>query len=495
MHSLPYMIWSDMARIDEDRKVRLRPPKPRGQRDEVVAWSSGFKLLMHYARSTRKARNRGTYGGKKGNARSYRQRCAIRVTYLNNKTRGQWKAHGRYLARESAAHGTAVEGVGFGHDKQGIDIASRLENWQKADDERLWKLIISPEFGDQVDLRRLTGGLMKRMEKDLGTDLEWVAVEHHNTEHPHAHVVVRGVRSDGAALRMSRDYIQRGIRSMAENLCTRLLGYRTELDAAVAERREISESRFTSLDRRIMREASNPNADFGPQYFAVSRNPTEAGLSETARLRIQHESSRLAVLHRMGLAESTGGGCWLVRRDCEPVLRAMQRAADRQKTLAVHGVLLSDDRLQMTTLDIRDLTSIDGRILVHGEEEASGRSYLMLEGTDGQVYYIHHTPEMEELRSRRGLQTNSFIRLRKLSTVRGPLVEIRDMGDSEAILRNKAHLRETARQMMQRGVIPQDDGWKGWLGRYQKALREAAFTLERQRMKEHERRKGRDLGR
>ena len=53
-----------MARTDEERKVRLRPQKPRRQMDERVAWSSGFKLLMHYARSTRKAGNRGPYGGK-----------------------------------------------------------------------------------------------------------------------------------------------------------------------------------------------------------------------------------------------------------------------------------------------------------------------------------------------------------------------------------------------------------------------------------------------
>jgi type IV secretory pathway VirD2 relaxase len=363
-----------MERTDEERKVRLRPQKPRRPRDERVAWSSGFKLLMHYARSTRKVGNRGTYGGKGRSPRPYLQRCAVRVTYLSNKTRGQWKAHGRYLARESATNENPVEGVGFVRDEQGIDIASRLENWQSAGDERLWKLIISPEFGDQVELRRLTGDLMERMEKDLGTDLEWVAVEHHNTEHPHVHVVVRGLRSDGVALRMSRDYIQQGIRSAAESLCTKQLGYRTELDAAEAERREISESRFTSLDRRIMREASNPSADFGPEYFEVVRNPTEAGLSQTARLRTQHEASRLAILHRMGLAESTGGASWLVRRDSEKVLRAMQRTADRQKTLAVHGVVLSDDRLPMTTLDVRDLTDIDGRILVHGEEEVSGRS-------------------------------------------------------------------------------------------------------------------------
>src|SRR5580700_1318464 len=257
-----------MGRTDEERKVRLRPQKPRRPGNERVAWSSGFKLLMHYARSTRKAGNCGTYGGKGRSTRPYLQRCAVRVTHLNNKTRGQWKAHGRYLARESATHENPVEGVGFGREDQKIDIAARLEDWQKTGDERLWKLIISPEFGDLTDLRRLTADLMERVEKDLGTDVEWVAVEHHNTEHPHVHVVVRGLRTDGTSLRMSREYIQQGIRSAAELLCTRQLGFRTQLDAAEAERREISESRFTSLDRRIMQEASNPNADFGPEYFA-----------------------------------------------------------------------------------------------------------------------------------------------------------------------------------------------------------------------------------
>ncbi len=407
-----------MARTDDERKVRLRPPKPRRPTDERIAWSSGFKLLMHYARSTRKARNRGTYGGKGRSTRPYLQRCAVRVTYLNNKTRGQWKAHGRYLARESATHENPVEGVGFGREDQKIDIAARLENWQRAGDERLWKLIISPEFGDRADLRRLTADLMERMEKDLGTDLEWVAVEHHNTEHPHAHVVVRGLRSDGdrlahePRLHPARDSERRRAPMHSPDWVSD--GARCGRGGAARDLgvRDLHHSTAGSCGKRRI-----PTRISAHEYFEVVRNPTEAGLSETARLRTQHEASRLAVLHRMGLAESTGGASWLVRRDSEQVLRAMQRSADRQKTLAAHGALLSDDRLPMTTLDVRDLTSIDGRILVHGEEEASGRSYLMLEGTDGQVYHIYRTPEMEELRSQRGLQTNSFIRLRKLSTV------------------------------------------------------------------------------
>jgi hypothetical protein len=188
-----------MARTDDERKVRLRPPKPRRPTDESIAWSSGFKLLMYYARSSRRVRNRGTSGGKMGSTRPYLQRCAVRMTYVNNKTRGQWKAHGRYLARESATHENPVEGVGFGREDQKIDIAARLEDWQRAGDERLWKLIISPEFGDLADLRRLTADLMELMEKDLGTDLQWVAVEHHNTERPHVHVVVRSGASETMA--------------------------------------------------------------------------------------------------------------------------------------------------------------------------------------------------------------------------------------------------------------------------------------------------------
>jgi type IV secretory pathway VirD2 relaxase len=246
-----------MARTDDERGFRLRPPKPRAAQSERAVWATGFKLLMHYARSSRR-RKRRALGGKTGARRPYLQRCAVRVTYLTNKTRGQWKAHGRYVARESAIGEQDPGAAGFTTKEDSIDIVARLEEWQKAKDERLWKLIVSPEFGDRTDLKRLTRDLMQRMEEDLGTEINWVAVEHFNTEHPHVHAAVRGLRTDGAVLRMSRDYVQQGIRAVAEHLCTCQLGYRTELDAMEAERGEITETRFTSLDRRIVREAASP---------------------------------------------------------------------------------------------------------------------------------------------------------------------------------------------------------------------------------------------
>jgi hypothetical protein len=145
----------------------------------------------------------------------------------------------------------------------------------------------------------------------------------------------------------------------------------------------------------------------------------------------------------MGLAENTGPGTWRVRREFESILRAMQRSADRQKMLAAHGALMSDERLPLAVLDFRRFTSLEGRILVHGEEDTgrqAGRGYLMLEATDGQVRYIYYAPEMEEARSRGGLRTNSFVRLRKRFSEGHPALEIEELGDSESILRNKRFL-------------------------------------------------------
>ena len=73
---------------------------------------------------------------------------------------------------------------------------------------------------------------MERVEKDLGILLEWVAVAHFNTEHPHVHVALRGVGRDEQEVRLPREFVRNGIRSIAEDLCTRQLGHQTEMDAA-----------------------------------------------------------------------------------------------------------------------------------------------------------------------------------------------------------------------------------------------------------------------
>ena len=168
----------------------------------------------------------------------------------------------------------------------------------------------------------------------------------------------------------------------------------------------------------------------------------------------------------MGLAENTGPGTWRVRQELENVFRAMQRSADRQKMLAAHGALMSDERLPLAVLDFRRFTSLEGRILVHGEEDTgpqAGRSYLMLEATDGQVHYIYYTPEMEEARSRGELRANSFVRLRKQFSEGHPAPKIEGPGDSDAILRNQAVSEKPCRASIG-GDCPARGPRTVWLG-------------------------------
>jgi len=242
-----------MANNDDEREFRLRPRKPRApsSRKDGVVSTPAFKMLMHYARQSRGGRAQKCAGSK--SVRTYRQRCAVRITYSKNATRGQWRAHGRYLERESAADGE----LGFNGGETGAEISTALQQWQGEGDQLLWKFIISPEFGDRMDLQRLTRDLFQRMEQDLDRPLEWIAVVHRNTEHPHVHVALRGAARDGQELRLSRDYVKQGVRAITEDLCTRQLGFRTSLDAVEAQGREVREPRLTSLDRVICKHHMN----------------------------------------------------------------------------------------------------------------------------------------------------------------------------------------------------------------------------------------------
>ena len=451
---------------DDDRPIRIGPRKPYAPRRDAVAWTSGFRLLIHYARSGRKANREAGFSRGAGAIRPRSQRCAVRVMYLNNRTRGQWKAHGRYLARETARDGKDGA-VAFNGNQQSVDVVRELERWQSSGDQRIWKVILSPEFGERIDLQRLTRDLADRIAADHGTNLEWLAAPHYNTEHPHVHMVIRGMKSDGQPLHFDRDYIRHEIREIAQDLCTRQLGYRTALDAAEAQRREIDQARFTSLDRLILRDAADATHD--APYFTVATN--RSGLSDSTRL------ARLSVLQRMGLAKSDGSNTWHVRRDMEEVLRAMQRTRDRQKTLAAHGVPVSDGRLPIVVLNTRRFSAAEGRVLVHGQDEDSGRNYLMLEGTDAKVHFIQYTTEMEEARSNGQMRTNSFVRLRRINAEGRPIIDVRDLGDAEALLKNRSLLREKARDLLQEGIVPAQEGWGGWLGRYQAALANTAAEL------------------
>ena len=134
------------------------------------------------------------------------------------------------------------------------------------EDRHHFRFIVSPEDAAELeDLRTFTRELMKDVERDLGTRLDWVAVDHWNTDNPHIHVLIRGRADDGQDLVISREYISRGFRDRAAERVTLELGPRSEQEIRAALEKEVEAERWTSLDRAL-RDISDEGGgvvDFG----------------------------------------------------------------------------------------------------------------------------------------------------------------------------------------------------------------------------------------
>src|SRR5882762_4388278 len=318
--------------MNDEPLVRLRPRKSKhGPNENPRKYTGVLRSMLRIVQMSKRGQKIGGTRSADGSGRAQRafnQRVAVRVSYSANKNPGQWKAHGRYVSRESATQGGKAAEAGFNAIEHSLDIATKLDKWQGAGDERLFKIIISPEFGDRLNLQLYARELMHRMEHDLSAQLEWVAAVHHNTEHPHVHIALRGVDKKGIPLRLPREYVRAGLRGRAEEIATEALGYRSAADAHEAHRREVVQTRYTPLDRML--QWSNEGSS---SHFVVTVNPEDGSLSEsTARLQ-KHLASRLMHLQRMGIAKFVGPHQWSVQADFEKVLRTLQQSGDRQKML------------------------------------------------------------------------------------------------------------------------------------------------------------------
>jgi type IV secretory pathway VirD2 relaxase len=401
--------------------------------------------------------------GPNENPRKYSGALRSMLRLVQMSKRG--KAHGRYVARERATQGGRSAEAGFNTTEQNLDIAAKLDKWQGAGDERLFKVIVSPEFGDRLNLQQYARELLHRMEHDLGAQLEWVAAVHHNTEHPHVHIALRGVDRKGTPLRLPREYIRGGLRERAEEIATEALGYRSAADAHEAHVREVIQTRYTPLDRIL--QFSN---DGSSSHFVVTVKPEGGSLSESARELQKHLAARLMHLQKMGLAQFVGPHQWSVQADFEKVLRTLQQSGDRQKMLAAHGALLSDKRLPLQVTNIRQLQRVEGRVLLHTEDEQTGKRYVLVEGTDAKVHLIYHTSAIEQARSQGKLAVGSFIRIEKRFANKRPALYVDDLGDADALLQNSSHFQKEADLLLRRGVHEVSPAWGGWLGQYQTKL-------------------------
>src|SRR5262249_59389190 len=123
------------------------------------------------------------------------------------------------------------------------------------EDRHQFRFIVAPDdSAEMADLRGFTRDLMRQMELDLNTRLDWIAVDHHNTGHPHTHIMIRGVLDDGRILNIAGDYIAHGVRHRASELVTRELGHQSEIELQTKLQHEVEAERMTRLDKMLLSE-------------------------------------------------------------------------------------------------------------------------------------------------------------------------------------------------------------------------------------------------
>jgi type IV secretory pathway VirD2 relaxase len=292
-------------------------------------------------------------------------------------------AHLRYLERDGVTKDGA-KGQVYSAERDVEDGRAFLERGRE--DRHQFRFIVSAENGAELsDPRQTTRNLMQQMESDLGTKLDWIAVDHHNTGHPHSHILVRGVTEDGKTLNIAGDYIAYGIRERASEIVTLELGRQTELEVTKQLEREVDADRFTRLDRMLIAEQQGREfTDLRP----------DQDMRDTFRLNRALLIERARKLERMGLATEIEAGKWIVSPKAETTLRELGERGDIIKTMhrALEREGLAEDRHPARYVLHRENATerITGRVLDKGlgGDEMGERVRLVIDGVDGRVHHI-----------------------------------------------------------------------------------------------------------
>ena len=353
----------------------------------------------------------------------YRARRAIvkvRVVKLRNAKSSVSRGHLAYLQREGAgverAEGlegsadlTPTRGQLYGPD-EGVEIDGRdfvarsQESFDGRGDPHQFRIMISPEDGAELarvngdgtpNLKDTTRALMAQMEEDLGTRLDWVAVDHFDTAHPHTHIIARGVTHDGKGLNIAGEYISRGIRGRVEEELTRELGWKSELAIQQEMKREMSAIRVTSADRHIangMEKLTN-TIDLCAGSSA-STFPANSSMNRHILI------GRMRHLKSMGLATQIESGRWHIEKDAFKTLGQIEQREQLNKDIHAamkranikRPVRLHDGRQSYE--GSLSTHRVIGRVIAktHGYDEGmdasqkgGGKIRFIIDGSDGYV--------------------------------------------------------------------------------------------------------------
>ncbi|EML1207684.1 relaxase/mobilization nuclease and DUF3363 domain-containing protein [Pseudomonas aeruginosa] len=358
-------------------KVLKRAGKASGGKSAVrrpVAGGSGQHAGQRPGSRLGRGHTAARFAGAKLTPMSRRVTVKTLLVNQRNASPQSLAKHLRYIERDGAGR-DGEPGRAYGPQTDHADLDAFKERCQ--DDRHHFRFIVSPEDGAELDdLRTYTRHLMNRMEADLGTRLDWVAVDHWNTDNPHTHLIVHGRDDTGRDLVIAGDYIAHGFRHRAAELATEWLGPRTELEIQQTWQREVKQERWTSLDRTLQREVGEDDR------VRIERF-NEPTLQRQRLLLI----GRLQRLQRLGLADEVQPSTWAIHADAEKTLRALGERGDIIRTM--QRAMSGQPRELAVFEPADDGRTLVGRVAAKGlADELHDRGYLVIDGVDGKAHYV-----------------------------------------------------------------------------------------------------------
>lgn len=132
-----------------------------------------------------------------------------------------------------------------------------LQTYEQNIDDVSWRIILSPE-NQEVNLDTLTKDFISSLEKTTGFKFSWIAANHYDTEHKHTHILINGKDKLGKKIIFQpKELIKTQMREYAQNICTTLVGERTETQIEKYKEQNISKDRYTDLDKEIEKKMIN----------------------------------------------------------------------------------------------------------------------------------------------------------------------------------------------------------------------------------------------
>ncbi|MBB3890589.1 type IV secretory pathway VirD2 relaxase [Phenylobacterium haematophilum] len=409
----------------DDREFRVRPGKSRDK--GAGAARKGQKLAAQVKRAAMRAGyTLRSAGGKRSSGTGHRGRGRA-AAFAGRRAPGQRRVvimarvvrhtGARFRSAPIARHIAYLERDGVTRD--GRDAAMFDGQSETADrdafaercegDRHHFRFIVSPEDASEMqDLRAFTRELVGDMARDLGTELDWVAVDHWNTDNPHIHVLVRGRTADGADLVIDRDYIKEGMRDRAEQRVTLELGPRSEQEIRRALSREVSAGRWTSLDRNLQRLA-----DDGGGIVNLQPAPGESDPSRRTLM-----LGRASQLERLGLADRVAPACWTLKPEMESTLRDLAVRNDIIKSMhrAFVGTGRAPDPARFALHQGTPSDPVLGRLTGRGlHDELTGSAFAVIEGVDGRTHHLTFT----DLEMTGDARPGAIVELRSWEDVKG----------------------------------------------------------------------------